>query len=229
MEYIESPLNSPEVTTVEDTPVISAVDEAPEVTTVDSSSEVTTIDDPPPEEVVSIGDDFPLVGFLEKVEVAPPVVMPIPVSKPKETNRSRKSTSEPTDLVVVRKSTSEPDSPQPKVKSKSTSEPVSPLAKKSTSEPDSPKHIRTIPNPPKLKANSPYASAARQGKLKTISESELTRANSIPEPDLVVIKSEPEVVSISTSEPVSPLIKKSRQNKLKAASEQESSKAKNIP
>jgi hypothetical protein len=57
MEYIESPLNSPEVTTVEDTPVISAVDEAPEITTVDSSSEVTTIDDPPPEEVVSIEDD----------------------------------------------------------------------------------------------------------------------------------------------------------------------------
>lgn len=232
MEYIESPLNSPdvttvedtpEITTVEDTPEISAVDDAPEITTVDSSSEVTTIDDPPPEEVVSIEDDFPLVGFLEKVEVAPPVVVPIPVSKPKETIRSRKSTSEPTDLVVVRKSTSEPDSPQPKVNSKSTSEPVSPLVKKSTSDPDSIKHIRTIPKPnlPKLKANPPYAIAARQSKVNTISESELPRAKSIPEPDLVVIKSEPEVVSKSTSEPASPLFKKSRQTKFQTTREPE--------
>eukprot|EP00092_Neocalanus_flemingeri_P033060 GFUD01035954.1.p1 GENE.GFUD01035954.1~~GFUD01035954.1.p1 ORF type:complete len:1471 (+),score=415.21 GFUD01035954.1:79-4491(+) len=178
-EYIESPMNSPEITTVDDTPEITTVEDTIEIV-VDDISEVTTIDDPITEEVVAIEDeDFPLVGFLEKVEV----VKKVPskpesdadsvVSVPQVVDRFRKSTSEPTETVLFRKSTSEPDSP--KVKSKSTSEPDSPKVKsKSTSEPDSPKinsKSTSVQNSLKIKSKSTSESESPQFKtLKSTSE-----------------------------------------------------------
>eukprot|EP00092_Neocalanus_flemingeri_P055702 GFUD01065894.1.p1 GENE.GFUD01065894.1~~GFUD01065894.1.p1 ORF type:complete len:729 (-),score=230.93 GFUD01065894.1:135-2201(-) len=183
-EYIESPMNSPEITTVDDTPEITTVEDTVEIV-VDDISEVTTIDDPMTEEVVAIEDeDFPLVGFLEKVEV----VKKVPskpesdadsvVSVPQVVDRFRKSTSEPTDTVLFRKSTSEPDSP--KVKSKSTSEPDSPKVKsKSTSEPDSPKinsKSTSVQNSIKIKSKSTSESESPQFKtLKSTSEPDSTQ------------------------------------------------------
>jgi len=191
-EYVESPMHSPDVMTVDDIAEITTVEDTPD------SSEVTTIDDPTPDLVVSIEDDFPLVGFLEKVEVAPPPpVCPLdPVIQ--EPVRSRKSTSEPSDLLTVRKSTSEPESP--KGKSKATSEPESPLPKKkSTSEPDSPKHQRTLskPNRPHFKANSSEQQTLMARKKSTSEQASPKHMRKLPKPNSPQYKaksSEPELL-----------------------------------
>jgi len=167
-EYIESP--SPDLATVEDTPEITTVEDTPEssvITTVEDetpdTSEVMAIDDAAPDEVVAIDDDFPLVGFLEKVE------SPASPSRQSgsviESELTRKSTSRPND--VVRKSTSEPESPKFKIQG---SLEIIDAGKEPNSGPDSPHQRKTLPKvlpaqskvhprglprgPPKLKAKS---------------------------------------------------------------------------
>jgi len=171
-EYIES--SSPDLPTVEDTPEVTTVEDTPEssvITTVEDetpdSSEVMAIEDAAPDEVVAIDDDFPLVGFLEKVES--PASPARQTGSGKEAEVPRKSTSKPNDLVV-RKSTSEPVSPQFKMQSsleiidvgvKSTSGPVSPKQRKTLSKalpaqsevpPTGPRRVPR--GPPKVKAKS---------------------------------------------------------------------------
>jgi len=235
VEYIESPMNSPEISTVEDTPEIRTVEDTPEITTVDDSSEVTTIDDIPPEVIVSIeDDDFPLIGFLEKVpnnsqlkKNSNSIISNQVVKK-----KPRKPTSE-FDSVLIRKSTSEPDSPTFKVSSKSTSEPESSVFRKtgrqkSTSEPESPNCKKTKitkstsePESPIFKKtkstsepHSPQqevvcAKPDQSKKMIQIYEVPESRLKSTSEPK--ELSPEPVIIlSKSTSEPHSPILLKSK-------------------
>jgi len=169
-EFIASPAPeltavTPEITTVEDTPESSVVttvdDETPD------TSEVMTIEDVASDVVVAVDDDFPLVGFLEKVET--PSSPARQTGAGKDTEVSRGLTSKPNDLGV-RKSTSEPESPKFKMQGplevayggkKSTSEPVSPRTRKalpkvlSSQSTGHSRGSRGIPRgSPKLKAKS---------------------------------------------------------------------------
>merc|ERR1719233_1679453 len=161
-EYIES-----------STPDIATVDESPEITTVEDetpdASEVMAIEDAAPDEVVAIDDDFPLVGFLEKVES--PASPARQTGSGKEAVVAMKSASKPND--VVRKSTSEPVSPKFKMQGslevieaekEPTSGPVSPHQRKTLTKvlpaqsKVPPRGPRGVPRgPPKLKAKSCHA------------------------------------------------------------------------
>ena len=118
-------------------------------------SEVSTNDDPAPDIVVAIEDDFPLVGFLEEVDLAPEA--PVSISESSQ------------DVGLSHKSTSEPESPQAKViantdpvleRNKSTPEPDSPRQRKSLSRrPGGSSRIpalspSSVPSLPKIKAKS---------------------------------------------------------------------------
>ena len=158
-------------TTVEDTPESSVVttvdDETPD------TSEVMTIEDVASDVVVAVDDDFPLVGFLEKVET--PSSPARQTGSGKDTEVSRGLTSKPNDLGV-RKSTSEPESP--KFKKQGPLE-VAYGGKKSTSEPVSPRTRKALPKVLPGQSTGPSRGSRGIPKLKAKSCNEMTASHTL--------------------------------------------------
>ena len=177
-EFLASP--APELTAVTDTPEITTVEDTPEssvVTTVDDetpdTSEVMTIEDVASDVVVAVDDDFPLVGFLEKVET--PSSPARQTGSGKDTEVSRGLTSKPNDLGV-RKSTSEPESP--KFKKQGPLE-VAYGGKKSTSEPVSPRTRKALPKVLPGQSTGPSRGSRGIPKLKAKSCNEMTASHTL--------------------------------------------------
>jgi len=87
---------------------VTRIEDTPEITTIDSGSEVTTLEDVE-DRVEPIENDFPLVGFLEKVDT--PEELNSHEGNDLKSKTSKKNITSSESPMCHRKSTSEPDSP----------------------------------------------------------------------------------------------------------------------